>query len=97
MYTDDTVLFFSARQVSIIEEVLSKEISEIEQWMCSNSLFINVPKTETVLFGTIPRLSAVESFVINLINVGGAPIKHVSQFKYLGVVFDERLSWNEHV
>ena len=73
--------------------MLNKELFEIEQWMCRNSLSINVFKTETMLFDTIPRLFAVESFVINL---SGAPMKHISQFKYLGEDFDELLSWNEH-
>ena len=30
-------------------------------------------------------------------SVNGTSIKRVSQLKYLGVVFDERLSWNDHV
>ena len=27
----------------------------------------------------------------------GRPIKRVFEFKYLGVVFDEHISWNSHV
>ena len=94
MYADDTVLFFSAKQASIIEETLNKELAEIDQWLYENSLFINVSKTEAMLFGTTPKLCGVDSFSIN---VNGVPLKRVSHFKYLGVVFDERLSWNEHV
>ena len=94
MYADDTVLFYSASQASIIEERLNEELSVIERWLYKNSLFLNVSKTEAMLFGTSPRLSKVESFVIT---VNGSPIKRVTQFKYLGVVFDERLSWNDHV
>ena len=94
MYADDTVLFYSASQASIIEEKLNEELSVIERWLYKNSLFLNVSKTEAMLFGTSPRLSKVNSFVIT---GNGSPIKRVSQFKYLGVVFDERLSWNDHV
>ncbi len=93
MCADDTVLFFSAKQASIIEETLNKELAEIDQWLCKNSLFINVSKTEAMLFGTTPKLCGIDSFSIN---VNGVPLKRVSHFKYLGVVFDERLSWNEH-
>ncbi len=85
MYADDTVLFFSAKQASIIEETLNNELAEIDQRLCENSLFINVSKTEAMLFGTTPKLCGVDSFSIN---VNGVPLKRVSHFKNLGVVFD---------
>ena len=47
-----------------------------------------------MLFGTAPRLSAVNYFSITLNN---SVIKRVFQFIYLGIVFDDRLSWNEHI
>ena len=47
-----------------------------------------------MLFGTAPRLSDIDSFSITINN---SQIKQVSQFKYLGVVFDERLGWNDHI
>ena len=31
------------------------------------------------------------------VSVDGSAIKRVTEFKYLGVIFDEHLSWNEHV
>ena len=40
------------------------------------------------------RLSNIDSFTVS---VNGTSIKHVSHFKYLSVVFDECLSWNDHV
>ena len=74
MYADDTVLFFSAPEVCTIEATLVRELEAIECWLRLNSLFINVTKTEVMLFG-----------------------KRFTEFKYLGVIFDEHLSWNQHV
>ena len=48
-----------------------------------------------MLFGTAPRLSAV-NFIFS-ITLNNNVIKRVSQFTYLGRVFDDRLSWNEHI
>ena len=45
-----------------------------------------------MLFGTFPRLSAVNSCSITLNN---NVIKRVFHFTYLGIAFDDRLSWNE--
>ena len=94
MYADDTVLFCTGRQASTIEATLNRELNQIESWLRENNLFINVTKTECMIFGTSQRLANIDSFSIN---INGSPIKRVFEFKYLGVVFDDRLSWNEHV
>ena len=47
-----------------------------------------------MLFGTSQRLSKVDNFKIN---INGFEIKRVTKFKYLGVIFDEHINWNEYV
>ena len=62
MYADDTGLFYSSSQVSTIEIKLNEELLKIERWLFSNSLFINVKKTEAMLFGTASRLAREKIF-----------------------------------
>ena len=50
--------------------------------------------TEAMLFGTSQRLAKVDQFSVS---VNGSAINCVTEFNYLGVIFDEHLSWNEHV
>ena len=60
----------------------------VENWLRKNySLFLNKSKTECVLFKTARRLSTVT----------GSMTERVSEFKYLGVVLDESLSWTARV
>ena len=47
-----------------------------------------------MLFGTAPRLSAVNSFSSTLNN---NVIKRVFHFTYLGIAFGDRLSWSEQI
>ena len=94
MYADDTVLFYSHKDVSDIERKLNQDLSSIDAWLSDNSLFLNREKTECLLFGTRGKLSAVNSFNIT---IKGHAITRVSEFKYLGVVLDECLSWSTHV
>ena len=94
MYADDTILFYAASKVNALQERLNEELKVIECWLPQNNLLLNVYKTEAMVFGTSPCLSNMDSFTIR---VNGTSIKRVSQFKYLGVVFDERLSWNDQV
>ena len=75
MYADDTVLFFSAPEVSTIEATLVRELEAIECWLRLNSLFINVTKTEVMLFGTSQRLAKVDQFSVS---VNGSATKHVT-------------------
>ena len=76
------------KEVSSIISVLSKDLDTISNWLSLNSLFLHKTKTECVLFGTGIKLSNVDSFVIT---IDRHTINRVTEFKYLGVVLDERL------
>ena len=94
MYADDTVLFYSAKDVNVIEEKLNENLGLIGNWLRKNSLFINKEKTECLLFGTPGKLSNIESFQVH---INDYVIKRVSKFKYLGIHLDECLSWKAHI
>ena len=94
MYADDTVLFYSSKDVHDIESVLTKELGVVSNWLNENSLYLHKDKTESVLFGTRARLSNTTSFDVSIL---GNCIKRKSQYTYLGVVLDETLSYNAHV
>ena len=94
MYADDTVLFCSGSDVTKIEKRLNDELNLIGRWLCDNNLFLNVAKTESMLFGTVARLKNVDRFQIQ---VHGHTIRRVFEFRYLGIVFDEHVNWNAHV
>ena len=95
MYADDTVIYFSAKDASQIAKTLSEELTYVNEWFLDNSLFMHKGKTECVLFGTSARLvSTNDNFEVS---VDGHVLKRVSEYKYLGVVLDECLSWNAHI
>ena len=47
-----------------------------------------------MLFGTAQRLAEVDQFSVS---VNGSVIMRATEFKYLSVIFDEHLNWNEQV
>ena len=79
MYTDDTVLFYAAKDEKEIETVLTYELEHLNNWLNENSLFLNNDKTECVLLGTGTRLSSVTNFAVAVaVAIAGELIKPVS-------------------
>ena len=93
MYADDTVMYFTARNTQEIISVLTSELAKVNDWLVNNSRFIHQGKTECVLFGTGSRLATANLSV----NIDGKELTRVAEYKYLGVILDESLSWNAHV
>ena len=94
LYADDTLLFFSSSSVSDIEDHLSEDLGHVINWLESSYLFLNYSKTKIMLIGTHQRLAKVGSFSITARN---KILSRVYEFKYLGVVLDPTLSWNDHI
>ena len=59
---------FSAPEVSVIQAtlVLVKELQAIECWFHFNYLFINITKTETILFGSSQKHGKKNEFSVSI-------------------------------
>ena len=55
---------------------------------------INTDKTETNYFGNHSQLKKVENKTINYM---GIPLQRSEKVKYLGVVFDQKMQWEDHI
>ena len=73
---------------------LSADLSSIINWLDNNFLFLNYTKTMTMLVGTHQRLAKVTSFCVS---ANRKSFSRVYEFKYLGVMLDPNLSWNDHI
>ena len=93
MYADDTVIYVTARNAEEIGNTLTNELAKVNEWLLNNNLFMHKGKTECILFGTDSKLASANFSV----SVNGSDLKRVSEYKYLGVVMDECLTWKAHV
>ena len=64
------------------------------QWLNRYKLTLNVSKTKVMIFGSRPRLP---TFAQLQIFHNGVAIERVKQYKYLGVILDEHMSWVDHI
>ena len=88
-YADDAVVYPFGKKITDCKLHLEKSISSLVDYFLYNSLKLNSEKTEFIVFGT---LSAAES-----IKVDNHIIKEVENVKYLGVILDKKLLYQQQV
>lgn len=92
LYADDVVLFAAGHDPDAILTNIQKDLKLIEKWSICNKLSISITKTKYMLFGRKPILHKNPSFIQLLL--GTTPLELVHKFCYLGVTFDDILSFN---
>jgi hypothetical protein len=93
LFADDTNLFVFEKTISALETTANNSVQSLQHWFYCNKLTVNVDKTNMTLFNTKRGNTSPE---INVV-LGGNPIAHVNECKYLGIVIDVNLKWNVHV
>lgn len=93
MYADDTNVFFTSNDTSELTNIVNAYLNRLSVWLRENSLELNTAKTTYILF------RARNKNIPNEINIyfNETAINHVQEQKFLGVWFDEHLSWGSHI
>ena len=96
MYADDIALLHSSTSSKNVAETLSRDGASLFPWFQKNDLIVNLKpgKMETVLFGTAQKLLTQPSAEVS---INGETINSVNQYKYLGVTFDQQMSFSEQL
>lgn len=94
-YADDTTLTYSPNftfDEKHTSNQINIELQNIHDWFAANKLSLNVEKTNFMIFhskGTKP---------LNLkLEINSSLLTKVSSFKFLGILLQENLKWNNHV
>ena len=94
MFADDTNLFFKHENFNTLINVVNDELHKISEWFRLNKLSLNVNKTNHIIFGS-KKMKFVDS--CNKIKIDNTPIEQVQSTKFLGVIINSRLSWEDHI
>ena len=94
LYADDTIIILSHKNMDTLISQVETQLSCIDLWLKTNKMTINTDKTETIFFGNHSQLKKVEKLTIKYM---GIPLKRSNKVKYLGVLFDEKMQWDEHI
>ena len=93
MYADNTEITISSNNQVELIETAQAELLNISEWMRINKLSLNPTKTEYMIIDHPRRRKIGESLPQLFIN--GEKIKRVDKTKYLGVIVDDILGWEE--
>ena len=96
-FADDTNLLYSIkkkeqdRNRNMVRN-LNTDLRSLNQWLLANKISLNSTKTELIFFRKI------NTPIPNLkIKLNGVRIKESSEVKYVGIIFDEYLTFNTHI
>ena len=96
MFADDINLFYSSKNIKTLFKTMKSELIKIFKWLKKNKLFLNIDKTNFVLFHPC-RANENLSLKLPLISVDGFEMKQVSSAKFLGVPIDENITWEQQI
>ena len=79
-----------------LENAVNLELRNLQRWLITNRLSLNIAKTEFIVIGSNQRVHALSNNQID-IEIDGKSIKRVEEAKPLGLFIDEHLSWTKHI
>ena len=93
IFADDTGIFCHSDDIISLIQKSQLILKSVNEWFILNKLTLNVDKTAFVIFRSNRY---PESNLPNTLTYNDITINRVSQIKYLGLIFDEHMSWNAH-
>ena len=94
LFADDTNLLFKHHDLNTLFKNINFELSKIAVWFKINKLSLNIKKRNYILFHDGNKKVDNLGLEIWIDNVN---VNQVDQIKFLGVVINSRLNWNDHI
>ncbi|CAJ1057143.1 RNA-directed DNA polymerase from mobile element jockey [Xyrichtys novacula] len=91
LFADDGALWKRGRNTKHLVTKVQTAIDGVTEWGLDWGCRFSVEKTQTIIF-TGKRVGVDVS-----LSMYGRQLERVEAFKYLGVVFDKRLTWADHI
>ena len=93
LFADDTSIYYSHSDVKQLETTLNSELRNLDTWMKSNKLSVNITKSNYLIFHPSQR-KLTPNLILKYDNQILVQKRHI---KFLGVYLDENLSWKIHI
>ena len=92
LYVDDFQMGYSGTDINLIQRRLQQYINTIEKWTEDNGFSFSLDKTKAVLFSQQAGIQLRPDLLLY-----GQKIKYEESVKFLGLIFDSKLTWRAHI
>jgi hypothetical protein len=93
LYADDAVLSYQHCHLDTMFADMQHDLDLISEWFFNNCLSVNASKTKYIIFGHPRTTSSIQG----QLKLGFDIIERVTCIRYLGLLIDCRLNWEEHI
>ena len=91
-FADDLISALMGSDLTVLRDMIQRCLNELSQWFLDRGLTISASKS----YCMIVNRKKGEPMPSNL-KLNGQEIPFVEHFTYLGVTFDDKLSWKKHI
>ena len=91
LFADDSAIYKSGKNLHYLQKVVQRNLDKIQKWCDKWGFRISTDKTVAVPFTFTYSTETVK------LTVNGQEIKTVKSAKFLGMIFDRKLSWHYHI
>lgn len=91
-FADDTAFVLSADNMGELENVMNQDLELYYDWLCYNRLTLNIDKTVYMIIKQKNKKRCDIEIKIN-----DTALKKVEEYRYLGLLIDDKLSWRFHI
>ena len=93
-YANDTCLIYSKKNFIDLKIAMKNDLKIITEFLLSINLVVNANKTHFLIF--LSRNMRLDN-IFDSISINNQVITSVSEYKYLGLIIDQKLNWSSHV
>ena len=94
LFADDTCLSLCNKSLNILNIQCNAEAARVDKWFRANRLTTNSKKASKFLLSHCTHISRTMNFHIKM---GNVELERVSSVKYLGVMLDEKVTWENQI
>ena len=93
-YAEDTNVFLKNKCNEELYKTANQELINIDNWLSANGLILNTDKTHYMIFRTTKAKPPSNNLTLTIRNNF---VSQQSKTRFLGIIFQEHLSWKPHM
>lgn len=91
IFADDTAIWKAGRNIKYIKRQVQRAINDLETWCDQWGFKVSKAKTKVILFHRKKCKEPIDIYF------QGTKLEQEKQVKFLGLIFDQKLTWKDHI